>query len=115
MQAGRMENEKPDEALSRSAERSTFPHSQHEAPSGKLEAAVAEIWAEVLGVGRVGRQDNFFELGGRSLLAVQVAVRLHQALGTEIGMKELYESPVLSDFARVLENLGGIKLPPRAP
>src|SRR6185436_14853632 len=34
-----------------------------EAPRGETEAAVAEVWAEVLGVGRVGRFDHFFELG----------------------------------------------------
>jgi acyl carrier protein len=108
MQAGHLENEKSDGTLSRAEERSTSLCHQHKSPSGKVEAAVAEIWAEVLGLERVGRQDNFFELGGRSLLVVQVAVRLHQRLGTEIGVKELYESPVLSDFARVLENLGGM-------
>ncbi|MDO9005769.1 MAG: amino acid adenylation domain-containing protein, partial [Aquabacterium sp.] len=41
----------------------------YEAPQGELETALAALWAEVLGVPRVGRRDNFFELGGHSLLA----------------------------------------------
>ncbi|EPN29963.1 non-ribosomal peptide synthetase SyfA, partial [Pseudomonas syringae pv. actinidiae ICMP 18807] len=38
----------------------------YEAPLGEVEIAMAAIWAQVLGVERVGRHDNFFELGGHS-------------------------------------------------
>src|SRR5262249_24017267 len=47
----------------------------HEAPEGEVEVAIAQIWQELLGVERVGRQDQVFELGGRSLLAVDVVAR----------------------------------------
>jgi len=55
-------------------------------------------------VQRVGRQDDFFELGGHSLPAVQVAVRLRQALGVEVGLMDVFEEPVLRDFARGVES-----------
>src|SRR5688572_8362295 len=76
---------------------------EYEAPAGQTEQAVAAIWAEVLGAGRVGRGDGFFELGGHSLLAVRVVSRVRQALGVEALPGDLFERPVLADFARGLE------------
>ncbi|HVG45264.1 MAG TPA: non-ribosomal peptide synthetase, partial [Longimicrobium sp.] len=72
----------------------------YEAPEGETEEALAEIWAEVLRVERVGRHDHFFELGGHSLLAVRVISRVRQVLGVEVGIADLFEKPVLSTFAQ---------------
>ena len=44
-------------------------------PQGAIEETLAAIWAELLGVERVGRHDHFFELGGHSLLAVRLVCR----------------------------------------
>ncbi|HEU4882424.1 MAG TPA: amino acid adenylation domain-containing protein, partial [Longimicrobium sp.] len=76
----------------------------YEAPSNKAEEAVAAIWAELLGAERVGRGDHFFELGGHSLLAVRVVSRVRKALGVEASPGDVFERPVLSDFARGLES-----------
>jgi amino acid adenylation domain-containing protein len=72
----------------------------HEAPVGRVETALAEIWAEALGAERVGRGDHFFEMGGHSLLAARVVSRVEEALGAKVERKDLFGRPVLADFAR---------------
>ncbi|HEX5868975.1 MAG TPA: condensation domain-containing protein, partial [Longimicrobium sp.] len=86
-----------------------------EAPAGETETAVAQIWADVLGVERVGRRDHFFELGGHSLRAVMVVSRIRQALGVQASLGELFTSPVLADFARGLKEQTGEVLPAIEP
>jgi len=71
----------------------------YEAPVGHAEATVARIWAEVLGVERVGRWDNFFELGGHSLVAVAVVERMRRA-GLYADVRTLFSTPTLADLAR---------------
>ncbi|HEU0300507.1 MAG TPA: condensation domain-containing protein, partial [Longimicrobium sp.] len=88
---------------------------KYEAPAGETEQALAEIWAEVLGVERVGRWDSFFELGGHSLLAVQVISRVRQVLEVKVALGELFTRPVLRDFARELEVAARSELPPIEP
>jgi amino acid adenylation domain-containing protein len=80
-----------------------FPARGYEAPSGRAQETVAGIWAELLGAERVGRRDHFFELGGHSLLAARVVSRVRQALGVEASPRDMFERPVLADFARGLE------------
>ncbi|MCA6113315.1 hypothetical protein J6497_40475, partial [Bradyrhizobium sp. CNPSo 4026] len=71
----------------------------YEAPQGPIETQLATIWAELLGLARVGRHDNFFELGGHSLLAVRFLSRLSQALGVQLSLTTLFAKPVLADLA----------------
>jgi amino acid adenylation domain-containing protein len=92
-----------------------FARQAHEAPATALEASLAEIWAEVLGVERVGRWDHFFGLGGHSLLAVRVVSRVRELLELKAGLAELFERPVLAEFARGLEAAERGKLPPIEP
>nr|WP_246763574.1 non-ribosomal peptide synthetase [Rhizobium sp. 007] len=62
-----------------------YARRSYEAPQGGIETALAGIWAELLGLERVGRHDHFFELGGHSLLAVQLMERLRRlSLGVEV-------------------------------
>ncbi|AGC45224.1 non-ribosomal peptide synthetase [Myxococcus stipitatus DSM 14675] len=72
----------------------------HEPPATPLEELLAAIWSEVLRVERVGRHDDFFALGGHSLVATQVVARLRSALGVEVPLRALFESPTLEGFAR---------------
>jgi arthrofactin-type cyclic lipopeptide synthetase C len=87
----------------------------YEPPATETEIALAGIWAEVLGVERVGRWDDFFELGGHSLRAVQIVARVRQLLGTDVSLGELFVRPVLADFALVLEQAIRVELPPIEP
>ncbi|HEX2081774.1 MAG TPA: amino acid adenylation domain-containing protein, partial [Longimicrobium sp.] len=71
----------------------------YEAPVGETEEVLAEIWAEVLGVERVGRRDNFFELGGHSLLAVRVISRMRQVLEAEVVLAHIFSHPTVESLA----------------
>jgi amino acid adenylation domain-containing protein len=74
-----------------------------EAPAEGAEAALAEIWREVLGRERVGRDDSFFDLGGQSLLLARVRTRIAQRLGVELPMVELFQYPTVRGMAARLE------------
>lgn len=80
-------------------EAEAYASQAYAAPQGPVEEALAAIWAEVLGLERVGRHDNFFDLGGHSLLAVRVASRIRQRLGVAIALARLFYSPGLSALA----------------
>src|SRR5205085_6879089 len=74
------------------------------APRTPVEEVLAHIWAQVLGVDRVGGADNFFELGGHSLLATQIISRVNQAFKVEIALRALFEAPTVSDLAQRIES-----------
>jgi amino acid adenylation domain-containing protein len=91
----------------------------HVAPRTQTEEVLAGVWAEVLGVERVGATDDFFALGGHSLLATRVASRLRDAFGAEVPLRALFEVPVLADLALRVDDLlregAGVRVPPVAP
>lgn len=74
------------------------------APRTPVEKALAGIWAEILGVERVGIHDNFFELGGHSLSVTQVISRAREALQIEFPVRHLFENPTVAvSAARIAE------------
>ena len=79
---------------------------EYAAPSTPTEKQVAEIWAEVLGVDRVGLHDSFFDLGGHSLLATQMIVRLRQAFGIEdLPLVHLFQQPTVAGLALAITEI----------
>ncbi|MBV8858955.1 MAG: non-ribosomal peptide synthetase, partial [Acidobacteria bacterium] len=68
-------------------------------PRNEAERRLAEIWAEVLGVSRVGVEDNFFELGGHSLLATQLTSRVLMDFGVQVGLRRFFEEPTVAGLA----------------
>ncbi|MFD0269095.1 amino acid adenylation domain-containing protein [Streptomyces sp. NPDC127106] len=68
------------------------------APRDATEQVVADIWAEVLGVDRVGIDDGFFDLGGHSLLATMAVSRIAERLGREVELRTLFENPRIREF-----------------
>ncbi|MDJ0363477.1 amino acid adenylation domain-containing protein, partial [Rhodococcus sp. H29-C3] len=77
------------------------------APTTPVEEIVADTFAGVLGLERVGLDDDFFELGGNSLIATQLVSRLGQVLNTKIGVRELFEASSVADLAtRIASQVG---------
>nr|WP_148905253.1 condensation domain-containing protein [Streptomyces parvus] len=75
-------------------------HAEYESPRDRAEHILAEVWAEVLGVERVGVHDNFFELGGDSILSIQVVARA-RTRGVGITPKLVFDHPSVADLATV--------------
>ena len=73
------------------------------APQTPLEEKVAMIWAEVLGLDRVGAADNFFDLGGHSLLGLRLVNQLREALGEHVALALVFEAPTVTRMASLLE------------
>ncbi|NJR31609.1 MAG: amino acid adenylation domain-containing protein, partial [Chamaesiphon sp. CSU_1_12] len=70
------------------------------APQTELEQQLAAIWADVLGLERVGREDNFFAIGGDSILSLQIIARANQA-GIQLTPKQLFTYQSISTLATV--------------
>lgn len=71
-------------------------------PVSKSEVTLAKIWAEVIGVERVGTTDNFFSLGGDSILSIQMISRARQA-GIHLQPKHIAKHPTIAELALVAD------------
>ncbi|MES4891873.1 non-ribosomal peptide synthase/polyketide synthase [Streptomyces sp. NPDC096012] len=84
------------------------------APRTPAEETLAGIWAEVLGVARVGVTDNFFELGGDSILSIQ-AVSRARAAGLRLGSQDVFRHQTVADLAAAAAHRSAAEPAPRRP
>lgn len=75
------------------------------APRTPTEAKLAAIWAEILGLKRIGINDNFFELGGHSLQAASLVSKLSGEMNIKVSVKLLFEHPTIAELAVAIEQL----------
>ncbi len=75
------------------------------APRTLAEKTIAELWAEMLGIDKVGIYDNFFDLGGHSLLGVRVISRLWSAFQVELSLATLFKAPTVAGLAEAIAHL----------
>jgi acyl-coenzyme A synthetase/AMP-(fatty) acid ligase len=78
---------------------------EYEPPGTPVEEKLASIWADVLGVERVGRADNFFERGGHSLLGTKLMARVRGAFQQDVPLRVLFENPTVKGLATAIEKL----------
>ncbi len=72
-------------------------------PEGPAQQLIAEVFAEVLGLDRVGAGDDFFALGGHSLLVTQVTARIRDTLDIHLPLRQLFDTPTVAALAPVVE------------
>ncbi|WP_141588881.1 non-ribosomal peptide synthetase/type I polyketide synthase [Myxococcus sp. AB056] len=80
---------------------------EYVAPSTPEELALAGIWTELLGRPRVGARDDFFALGGHVGMAARIVARVREALGVELPLPAVFESPTLAGMAEVVSRMAG--------
>ncbi|MNQ79683.1 Linear gramicidin synthase subunit D [compost metagenome] len=82
----------------------------YQAPRNELEQTLADIWAEVLKVEKVGVRDNFFELGGHSLLATQIASRVQKTLQRDVPLRAMFECSTVEELAEYIDGLAASEI-----
>ncbi|HEY3492501.1 MAG TPA: acyltransferase domain-containing protein, partial [Solirubrobacterales bacterium] len=110
----RTEEASPGEPLAR-YERPGHLRNPYAPPSNDLERGLSEIWQEILGIHEVGIHDSFFELGGHSLAATRLVSRLRAALGVELPLRAVFETPTVAELAARCAALDAAERGPEIP
>ncbi|MDC0744932.1 non-ribosomal peptide synthetase [Polyangium mundeleinium] len=75
------------------------PGQAYVAPSDELQSKLAVLWADILGIDRVGVEDSFFDLGGDSLKAIRLARHIGEAFGIDLSTSTLLMAPTIEKLA----------------
>lgn len=73
------------------------------APLGPTERVLAQVWADVLELDRVGRSDDFFVLGGHSLMASRLVAKASGAFDVQLPLRLLFEAPTVAAMAQRID------------
>jgi acyl carrier protein len=84
-------------------------------PATRLEQRIAAVWHDVLHTEIVDVTENFFDLGGHSLLAAELCARLHEAIGLQVSVVDVFQYPTIRTLAQRYEHLTGTALPTAVP
>jgi aspartate racemase len=76
------------------------------APRTPTEEVLSRIWAQVLGLDRVGVHDNFFDLGGHSLLAVRLFSQIEKSFDRHLPLAAIFQGPTVAQLASLLQDEG---------
>ncbi|HEX3530491.1 MAG TPA: phosphopantetheine-binding protein, partial [Thermoanaerobaculia bacterium] len=71
----------------------------------EIEELVAGIWQDLLKRGHIGRDDNLFDVGAHSILAIEFTSRVYDALGIEVPLRLLFESPTVRRLGAAIQEL----------
>jgi amino acid adenylation domain-containing protein/thioester reductase-like protein len=83
--------------------------SEYVPPAGEVEETIAQVWMEVLGVGRIGRHDNFFDLGGHSLLVMKALAKLKFTY--DLTMQDFFDCQTIAEISARLYERGSREKP----
>uniref|UniRef100_UPI0039089B4F amino acid adenylation domain-containing protein n=1 Tax=Mycolicibacterium psychrotolerans TaxID=216929 RepID=UPI0039089B4F len=76
-----------------------------------VEEILAGIYAQVLGLGRVGVDDSFFDLGGDSILAMRVVAAINTGMDADLSVRALFDAPTVAQLALHIGGEGGARQP----
>jgi acyl carrier protein len=77
-------------------------HNAQGSPQTTLQEVLAKVWADSLGIAKVGIEDDFFELGGASVVATQIVSRLREMFQMDLPAILLFETPTIETLARYM-------------